>query len=95
MSDSTIPTRGRGRGGARGGISRGGFIPRSNFQREIIDDSEADETRILRSQFKTQLKTAKELFASWADEDLLLVLQESNGDVELAIERISEGQSTL
>lgn len=34
-----------------------------------------------------------ELFPTWSDEDLLFVLQESGGEVELAVGRISEGHA--
>ncbi|KAG1348753.1 hypothetical protein G6F62_003780 [Rhizopus arrhizus] len=34
----------------------------------------------------------EELFADWSEEDLLFTLQDANGDLELAIDRISIGQ---
>lgn len=52
---------------------------------------ETDEVRSLRSKYSSQLSTAKELFPDWTDEDILFALQEANGDVEVAIVRMSEG----
>ena len=52
-----------------------------------------DATKQLKQRYSKQLTQARELFPDWSDEDLLNALQEANGDVELAILRISEGQS--
>lgn len=35
----------------------------------------------------------KELFPDWTDADLVLALDESGGDLETTIEKISEGES--
>lgn len=51
--------------------------------------------RSLRSKYSSQLSTAKELFPDWTDEDILFALQEANGDVEVAIVRMSEGTSPI
>lgn len=46
----------------------------------------------LKSQYNAQLVSLRELFSeTWNDEDLLSVLQEVQGDLEIAISRISEG----
>ncbi|KAG2180178.1 hypothetical protein INT43_003967 [Umbelopsis isabellina] len=45
----------------------------------------------LKSQYGPKLSTLRELFADWSDEDLVFALQEADGDLELTIDRISEG----
>lgn len=45
----------------------------------------------LKSKYTSQLSTLKELFTDWTEEDLLFTLQDADGDLELAIDRISEG----
>jgi CUE domain len=45
----------------------------------------------LKSQYGPKLSTLRELFADWSDEDLIFALQEADGDLELTIDRISEG----
>lgn len=45
----------------------------------------------LKSKYNSQLSTLKELFTEWTEEDLLFTLQDADGDLELAIDRISEG----
>ncbi|KAK9711282.1 RNAPII degradation factor [Basidiobolus ranarum] len=55
---------------------------------------EPDEVKTLRKLYSTQLSTLKELFAEWSDEDLLFATQEASGDLELAIDRISEGHTS-
>lgn len=46
----------------------------------------------LKSKYNSQLSTLKELFTEWTEEDLLFTLQDADGDLELAIDRISEGK---
>lgn len=57
-----------------------------------VDDS-ADQGELgeLKRQYMSQLTTLKELFPDWADMDLLLALQETDGDLQNTIERITEG----
>jgi hypothetical protein len=49
----------------------------------------------LKSQYGPKLSTLRELFADWSDEDLVFALQEADGDLELTIDRISEGMHYL
>ncbi|WFD01996.1 RNAPII degradation factor [Malassezia obtusa] len=56
------------------------------------DDTE--QVRLLRSKYAQQLSVLQELFPDWSDEDLLFALQESGGDIELAVGRISEGHAS-
>ena len=51
----------------------------------------SDELRTLRSRYSGKLNTLHELFPNWTQEDLLFVLQETEGDLDLAIGRITEG----
>ncbi|KAL9545580.1 hypothetical protein MBANPS3_007082 [Mucor bainieri] len=48
----------------------------------------------LKSKYNSQLSTLKELFTEWTDDDLLFTLQDADGDLELAIDRISEGHAS-
>ena len=55
----------------------------------VLVDSE--ETRALRRKFSDKLTTLKEVYPNWSDDDLLSLLSEVNGNVEIAVVRISEG----
>ncbi|KAF4306873.1 putative RNApII degradation factor def1 protein [Botryosphaeria dothidea] len=92
------PSAPRGRSSARGG--RGGFSsrgPRSSKQTNgdhKSNDASAEEGELsqLKQQYATQLATIKETFPDWTDLDLLLALHESDGDLNVASEKILEGQ---
>lgn len=43
----------------------------------------------------TKLSTMKEMFPDWTDEDLVFALQETEGNLEQTIERISDGMTPL
>lgn len=58
-----------------------------------MNAGESEEVRQLRSKYQSKLVTAKELFPDWTDEDILYAIHEANGDVEVAIVRMSEGKS--
>jgi hypothetical protein len=103
MSD--VPSRpARGRSTARGG-GRGGYGPRgprSNKQTSSDDaasggmDTSAEQGELgeLKRRYQPQLSTLKELFPDWADVDLVLAIEESDGDLQSTIEKISEGKRT-
>ncbi|KAF9331480.1 RNAPII degradation factor [Podila minutissima] len=55
---------------------------------------EPEDLRQLRQAHGGSLATLKELFADWTEEDLLYAIQESGGDLELTILRISDGHAT-
>jgi hypothetical protein len=92
------PVRG-GRGGARGG--RGGARgstrgrPTNGTYRDSapVEDEPEDEGELgeMKKQYSSQLPLLKELFSDWPEVDLLFALQETDGDLESTIERISEG----
>ncbi|KAF2735022.1 hypothetical protein EJ04DRAFT_534475 [Polyplosphaeria fusca] len=87
----------RGRSSARGG--RGGRGPRPNKQTNGDHaasgpvDTSADQGELgeLKKRYKSQLSMLKELFPDWTDADLVLAVEESDGDLEATIEKISEG----
>ena len=45
----------------------------------------------LKKKYASKLGIMKEMFPEWTDEDLVFALQETNGDLEGTIDRISEG----
>ena len=96
------PAAPRGRGSSRGG--RGGFINRSgrggNRQTNGLKADIAAETPSvedegemgqLKKTYAPKLGTVKEMFPDWTDEDIVFALQETDGDLQATIERISEG----
>ncbi|KAI8973656.1 hypothetical protein BDF20DRAFT_1002578 [Mycotypha africana] len=60
----------------------------------ITSSSEQNDIKKLKSKYSAKLPTLKVLFADWSDEDLLFVLEEANGDLDLTIDRISEGHAS-
>lgn len=52
------------------------------------DEGEMGE---LKKIYSSSLSTVKEMFPSWTDEDIVYALQETEGDLQATIERISEG----
>lgn len=54
--------------------------------------AESDEVKQLRRKYADKLVSLKELFPKWSDEDLLTVMAEVNGSLEVAVGRISEGK---
>ncbi len=101
----TRPTAPRGRGSARGG--RGGYGSRggrggsrySNGERTentgpVVQEDEG-ELGQLKKQYSSQLSTIKEMFPDWTDEDIVFALQETDGDLQSTIERITEGMPLL
>ncbi|EOD47472.1 rnapii degradation factor def1 protein [Neofusicoccum parvum] len=94
------PSAPRGRSSARGG--RGGYSSRGPRSQKTNGDhksagsidasAEEGELGQLRQQYAIQLATIKETFPDWTDLDLLLALHESDGDLNVASEKILEGQ---
>lgn len=97
------PSAPRGRGSARGG--RGGYSSRGgrggSRSSNKIDTTEnvapassyEDEGEIgqLKKRHSSNLPPLKELFPDWTEDDLVFALEDANGDLESAIERITEG----
>jgi hypothetical protein len=49
----------------------------------------------MKKKYADTLPTLKEMFPDWKDEDLVFALEDSNGELLEAIERISEGPHLL
>lgn len=64
----------------------------SRSSQSMRQSTEQSDFKKLKSKYASQLSTLRELFADWSDEDLLFALQEVDGDLDLAIDRISEGK---
>lgn len=91
----------RGRASARGG--RGGYSSRGGrggSRSANVDNSdniapttyeEEGEIGQMKKKYSNSLPTLKELFPDWTDDDLVFALEDSDGDLESAIERITEG----
>ncbi|KAK4940675.1 RNAPII degradation factor [Elasticomyces elasticus] len=91
----------RGRGGFRGGRGgfRGGRHPSrsqhkaDNEQENIPPTSleEQGEVGELKKKFGDKVPLLKEICPGWSDEDLVYALNETDGDVNEAVDRISSG----
>ena len=104
QSRQTQSSRGRssargGRGGY-GGAPRGG--PRTSNKPRNADNKTTDDNNMLADQgelgemkkrYSSQLSTLKELFPDWTEVDLVLALEETDGDLQSTIEKISEGKT--
>jgi hypothetical protein len=97
------PAAPRGRGSARGG--RGGFSSRGgrggrghatngdktdNTATTSIEDE--GEVGQLKKQYGSRVTTIKEMFPDWTDEDVVFALQETDGDLETTVDRITDGK---
>lgn len=102
MSDvQSRPSAPRGRGSYRG---RGGYSSRggrgasraqkSEEQENVPPPSieEQGETGILKKKYGSKVSSLKEIFPDWTDDDLVFALDETNGDIEDAINGITEGR---
>ncbi|MCJ1403111.1 RNAPII degradation factor [Xylographa trunciseda] len=89
--------RGSGRGGRGGYSSRGsrnGPRPTNGEKSDVLPTpSYEDEGELgqLKKQYASKLSTIKEMFPGWTDEDIVFALQETDGDLEGTIDRMSEG----
>ncbi|KAJ9214451.1 hypothetical protein DTO166G4_3855 [Paecilomyces variotii] len=96
------PSAPRGRGSVRGGrggySSRGGRGGSRSAKLDTTDNASTptsydDEGDIgqLKKKYSNELPALRELFEDWTEDDLVFALEDSNGDLESAIERITEG----
>ncbi|KAI4218510.1 MAG: hypothetical protein LQ349_008681, partial [Xanthoria aureola] len=92
--------RGRGSGRAsRGGYSSRGGRPSTRHTNGDMPDSippsnleeEEGELGELKRMYSAKLSTIKEMFPKYSDEDIVFALQETDGNLEATIDRISEG----
>ncbi|KAF2236820.1 hypothetical protein EV356DRAFT_522179 [Viridothelium virens] len=91
----------RGRGSARGG--RGGFgrsARGANRQAngdnakdavDIVAPEDEGELGEMKKQYASQMVMLRELFPDWNEIDLVFALQETDGDVQTTIDRITDG----
>lgn len=94
----TRPSASRGRVSARGGrggySSRGGRGGSRSAKADTSDQTTfEDEGEIgqMKKKYSNDLPTLKELFPDWTDEDLVFALEDADGVLEDAVERITEG----
>lgn len=104
MSERTaVRGRGSARGSARGGFStrggaRGGRLQATNGDRAHDEDASASieedsEVSQLKKKFGSKVGTIQEMFPNWTDEDVVFALQETDGDLEITVDRITSGKS--
>lgn len=91
----------RGRASARGG--RGGYSSRggrggsrsanADGSEKIASTTYEEEGEIgqMKKKYSSSLPALKELFPDWTEDDLVFALEDAGGDLESAIERITEG----
>lgn len=96
MSESQRPARGRStaRGGRGGGYGSRGGRSKTNGDSASLLDTSADQGELgeLKKRYQPQITTLKELFPDWTDADLVLAIEDSDGDLQTTIEKISEGE---
>ena len=46
----------------------------------------------LKKQYGSKVSTIKEMFPDWTDEDGVFALQETDGDLETTVDRITDGK---
>lgn len=87
-------TRGSRGGGYNGRSGRGGSRQVNGDKSEVEPaptcEDEGDIGQ-LKKQYSSELSTIKEMFPDWTNEDIVFALQETGGDLEGTIERMSEG----
>ncbi|KAL4810307.1 hypothetical protein BDV18DRAFT_150572 [Aspergillus unguis] len=87
----------RGRVSARGGrggySSRGGRGGSRSTKPDATELTNEDEGELgqMKKKYSDTLPMLNELFPDWTDEDLVFALEDADGDLEQAIDRISEG----
>lgn len=102
MSDfDSRPVASRGRSSTRGG--RAGYqrsaprqsatsstAPSSSVQfDESLDDQ--GELGHMKKTYSTQLSFMRDMFPDWTDDDLVFAIAEADGDVQIVIDRITQG----
>ena len=50
------------------------------------------DLKIIKMKYKQEYLYLTAMFVEWSEQDLLSILEETNGDVETAVTRISEGK---
>ena len=78
----------RGRGGARGHAANG---DKTDFTPASIEDE--GEVGQLKKKYGSKVTIIKEMFPDWTDEDVVFALQETDGDLETTVDRITDGMA--
>jgi len=97
VESRSAPARGRarGRGGFRGGRGgRNGAAPSIEAVPAASIDEDPELSQ-LKKKFGSSVATIKEMFPTWTDEDVLGALQETDGNLEVTVERIADGKFGL
>lgn len=86
-------TRGGRAGYQRGGVrqtTRSSTNPSSAVQ---FDDSldQQGELGDMKKTYSTQLSFMRDMFPEWTDDDLVFAIAEADGDVQIVIDRITQG----
>ncbi|KAL2355256.1 hypothetical protein BJ546DRAFT_841067 [Cryomyces antarcticus] len=95
---AALRSRGSARGGragfGRGGPRRGSRQANGGTRDAASFDAPEDKGELgdMKKQYSSQLSMLKELFPDWTDVDLVFALQETDGDLQGTIERITEGK---
>jgi hypothetical protein len=86
-------TRGRGGFSSRGGRGGRGHATNGDKLDTTSTTSIADEGEVgqLKKQYGSKVSTIKEMFPDWTDEDVVFALQETDGDLETTVDRITDG----
>ncbi|RKF61639.1 putative rnapii degradation factor def1 [Golovinomyces cichoracearum] len=98
----TRPFAPRGRGSVRGvrsGFSSGGRGGRAHgyngnkpeTAQAKVEEVEEDEVAQLKKLYSSQVAMIREMFPNWSEENIIFALQETAGDLELTVERITDG----
>jgi len=95
-SGSTRPRGARRGGAARPGAGSGPFSKSSqssDWASAQEDPETSEEIAQLKAKYANQLKSLREIFPDWTVEDLVYPLQEVDGDLSLATDRIAGGNT--
>lgn len=93
---SSAARGGRAGYGSRGGRSGRGHATNGDKSENTGPAAIEDEGEVgqLKRQYGSKVGTIKEMFPDWTDEDVVYALQETNGDLETAVERITDGKAS-
>lgn len=93
---SSAARGGRAGYGSRGGRGGRGHATNGDKSENTAPAAIEDEGEVgqLKKQYGSKVGTIKEMFPDWTDEDIVYALQETNGDLETAVERITDGKAS-
>lgn len=82
--------RGGSSAGGRGALTNRGARGSANGASDSIGEDQGEVGQLLK-QYATELAQLKEMFPDWTSEDIVFALDENQGDVQITVEKISEG----